>query len=154
MRPHAGECPPGKQSLFVQRGTGVPPSGLNWRLGSDSCPGTGWRTFSSVIIQAIHGWILAQMHPVAALQQPVPNHFTGAKHAKRVLPRTGRNLGSEVAASASPSTLLGALTHSTPAQGHPEPVERMSLSNGRADGRFQIHSLALVAPNQMLFPRR
>ena len=54
------------------------------------------------------------------------------------------------------------LTHSTPAQGHPEPacgepvepVERMSLSNGRADGRFQIHSLALVATNQMLFPRR
>ena len=38
-----------------------------------------------------------------------------------------------VAASASPSTLLGALTHSTPAQGHPEPAERMSLSNGRVD---------------------
>ena len=35
-----------------------------------------------------------------------------------------------------------------------EPVERMSVSNGRADGRFQIHSLALVATNQMLFPRR
>jgi hypothetical protein len=39
------------------------------------------------------------------------------------------------------------------AQGHPEPVERMSVSNGRADGRFQIHSPALVATNQMLFPR-
>jgi hypothetical protein len=39
----------------------------------------------------------------------------------------------------------GTLTHSTPAQGHPEPVERMSLSNGRAGGRFQIHSLALGA---------
>ena len=55
-----------------------------------------------------------------------------------------------------------ALTHSTPAQGHPEPacgvadpelverelvepVERMSVSNGRADGRFQIHSLTLAA---------
>jgi len=35
-----------------------------------------------------------------------------------------------------------------------EPVERMSLSNGRADGRFQIHSLALVATTQALFPMR
>ena len=42
-----------------------------------------------------------------------PIRFTEAPSAKRVLPRTGRNLGSEVAASASPSTLLGALTHST-----------------------------------------
>jgi hypothetical protein len=43
------------------------------------------------------------------------------------------------------SKRLGAQTHSTPAQGHPEPVERMSLSNGQAgsyrrnNGAKRIH---------------
>jgi hypothetical protein len=33
---------------------------------------------------------------------------------------------------------LGTLSHSTPAQGHPEPVERMSLSNVQA-GSYGNH---------------
>jgi hypothetical protein len=37
------------------------------------------------------------------------------------------------------------------AQGHPEPAERMSLSNGRADGRRRTHSLALVATSKPRF---
>jgi len=72
-----------------------------------------------------------------------------AAHPRIAFAWTGRNLGLEVAASASPSTLLG-----------PELVERAS---GR---RFQIHPpfdglrapslprAGLVATNQMPFPRR
>jgi len=45
-----------------------------------------------------------------------------------VLAKAGRALKKR----RSPSTSLGTLTDSTTAQGHPEPVERMSLSNGQA----------------------
>jgi hypothetical protein len=61
------------------------------------------------------------------------NPRSGAPSAKRVLPRTGRNPGSEVAASASPSTLLGALTHSTLLRvilSLPAVSQTLSLSNG------------------------
>ena len=40
-------------------------------------------------------------------EEPETSQFSAARTAKRVLHRTGKNLAWEVAASASPSTLLG-----------------------------------------------
>ena len=48
------------------------------------------------------------------------------------------------------SKRLGALTHSTPAQGHPEPVERMSLSNGQAGSYSSHQSVLEVASEDMI----